>query len=806
MDAIGDRKTISIALLAAGSLLFETTLTRFLGVAQFYHFAFLVVSLALLGLGASGTILSVFPALAAVELERFLPWVGSAFAVSVGVAYAGINWIPFDSYSIAWNRIQLLYFTLYYAVLSLPFIISGLGVGTALSQGGEGHHQVYGANLVGSAVGAILAPVFQGLSGVPGAVTVSALLGWGVFLLYIGGRKGSPGRPLLSVGLTVVGCGVFFGLTARNLRGSSPLGLTLSPYKGLSQARRYPGSRARFGAWNAISRVDVISDAGTRALPGLSYQYQETPPPQIGLSVDAGPLQPITLVEPAAFQAAKWMPEGLAFSLFPHAEVLVVHPGGGLGVLQALAGEAEEVTAVVENPLLLRAIAETAGATDVYQHRRVQVVTGNDRAYIRHSERSFDLLYYPLTDAYRPVTSGAFSLAENYTLTVGGFRAALRRIKPGGMLVISRWLQSPPSEGIRLVATLLEAAERKGMKSPGEKMVIYRGVQTITVLMQPGRWDEDELNEVRSFLESRRYDLVWAPDIRASEVNRFNKLPEAHYYREIRALLRTRDRSAYYSAYPFDISPPDDHHPFFFHYFTWEQTPEVLATLGRTWQPFGGSGYFILLALLALVILLSLILILLPLLTSPDLVRQLGRIPGPAILLYFGFLGLGFMFIEIPLIQRWILFLGQPIYAFAAVVGTILFFSGLGSLSARRPWDIGKTGWALVISIALGLPILSSIFADMVLGWPLWGRLAAAILSLGPVGFLMGFPFPLGLSWVKSRVPGIAPWAWGVNGFCSVIASVIASILALSYGYQAVFLAGLGSYLGAGFAFWSLRD
>jgi hypothetical protein len=801
-----NRKTAGIGFLAAATLIFETTLTRFLGVAQFYHFAFLVVSLALLGLGASGTFLSLFPSLTNLDVSLFLGWVGLGFSLSATLAYGGVNLIPFDSYSIAWERIQILYFFLYYFVLSLPFLVSGLGMGVALSAEKENHHQIYAANLVGSALGALLTPAALELAGVPGAVLVSVLCGLSTFfILGENPIKGRFLRVLVSFSFGV-GAILFVGLSLANLRGSSPLGMTISPYKGLSHARRYPGSTSQFGAWNAVSRVDVLSEAGTHTLPGLSYQFQGMPPAQLGMSIDGGPLHPLTQVPPDVFQAAAWMPESVAFSLVPQADVLVLKSEGGLGVLQALAGGAKAVTVVEENPLLLKASAQTNPKYNIYHHPQVQVEINNDRAYLQGVGETFDLIYYPLTDAYRPVTSGAFSLAEDYTLTVEGFRDALQNINPGGLLVVTRWLQSPPNEGIRLVGTLLEAGEKAGLGDVAEEMVIYRGVQTLTVLLKPAGWSDLELGETRSFLESRRFDLVWAPDIQASDINRFNQLPEPFYFQEVKNLTQASNREAYLDDYPFDISPPDDNHPFFFHYFTWAQTPQVLAALGRAWQPFGGSGYFILLALLALVLVLSAVLILLPLFFSPKLVQQLRQMRGLPILLYFGLLGMGFMLIEIPLIQRWMLFLGHPISSFAVVVGTILFFSGWGSMASRQKWELGLVGWGLIVLCALGAPLLSSVFKERVLSWPLWGRLGAAVVGLGPLGFLMGFPFPLGLTWIKSRLPGIAPWAWAVNGFTSVIASVIASLLALSCGYWVVFISGVGAYILAGITFWLLPD
>lgn len=799
---------LRVGALAAATLLFESALTRLLAVAQFYHFAFLVVSLALLGFGASGTLLSVFPRLRSIALDRALAWAGLCFAFGVGLAYGVVNWLPFDSYSIAWERRQILYFLLYYLALTIPFLFSGLGIGLALARSGERSHLMYAANLIGSALGALLAPALLWLGGVPGAVLVSALIGLGAAISF--GSAGADRRAAWRQwGLISISVTAFLGfafLSVSNLFGDAPLGMTISPYKGLSHALRYPGSERRFGRWNAVSRLDVITDAGTRGLPGLSYAYDQNPPPQLGLSVDATALKPISLVEPNAFDSAAWMPEALAFSLRPAKDALVLNPGGGLGVLQALAGDVDQVTAVIDNPLIRQAVADTAPETNPYRHPRVKVAEQSMRVFLKDNARDYDLVFLPLTDAYRPVTSGAYSLSEEYTLTVEAFQAALASLNADGILVVSRWAQTPPSESLRLIATLVEALDRVTPLPAAESLVAYRSIQTVTTLAKPGGWSQAELEAARAFLEQRRFDLVWAPDIRPEETNRFNRLPEPSYYQAVSVLLSTSDRETFYRDYNFDIVPTDDNHPFFFHFFTWQQTPQILSTLGRTWQPFGGSGYFLLLAMLILVVVLSGGLILLPLfLRTPALATETGSTPPRRdtvlVFLYFALLGIAFLFVEIPLIQRWILVLGHPIYAFTLVVAALLTFSGLGSALAGSDWLPARTIFAVLVLFTFILPLVIAPLSEIVLGWPAWARVGIAVLFLAPLGFLMGLPFPLGIAWLNRQAPALTPWAWAINGCASVIASVLAAILALGSGFTLVMLLGAGAYAGAFVAF-----
>ncbi len=788
---------LSVAALAGATLLLESTLTRLLAVAQFYHFAFLAVSLALLGFGASGTLLSVAPRLQQVPPDLLLAWSGLAFFVSTGLAYGVINFLPFDSYSIAWERRQILLFAGYYLALTLPFLCGGLGIGAALASGSGHGHRIYAANLLGSAAGVMLAPVAGWLAGVPGAVLISALVGF-LPVLWLRPASLRAFRPVFLV-MALASAAGFALMTAANLGERAGLGMTVSPYKGLAQARRFPGSSMLFGRWDAVTRIDVVAGAGTHILPGLSYAFSGLPPPQFGLARDADSLLPITLAPPEAFEAGAYLPEALAFELRPGARVLILEPGGGLGVLQALAGGAQEVTAAVGSPLERRAVAVAAPSADPYADPRVKTMLEPIRTLLGRDRSTYDVVFLPLTDAYRPVTSGAYSLTETYGLTVEAFEAALARLTPDGVLVITRWLQTPPSESLRLIATLVEALERRDVTNPGDVMIVYRGIQTITAILCPGGWRADALAQMRRFLGSRRYDLVWAPGIQPEEVNRFNRLPVPADYEAVQAMLAAADRRGYYAAYPFAIAPATDDRPFFFHFFRWGQTRDVLASLGKTWQPFGGSGYLVLFALLALVLALSAVLVVLPLLVSRS--RGKGQEPRGSswrMLAYFGSLGLAFLFVEVPLIQRYILLAGHPTYAFTVVVITLLLFASIGAFATRTPklragWVFAALVLAVVITALTGPRLIAA-----AMGWPPAAQMLTAVVSLVPLAILMGMPFPLGLARIETSGSRTIAWAWAVNGSASVIAAVLAAVFTLSWGFSTVLLLGAVAYAIAG--------
>jgi hypothetical protein len=481
-----------------------------------------------------------------------------------------------------------------------------------------------------------------------------------------------------------------------------------------------------------------------------------------------------------------YLPVALPYQLRPGGRALVLEPRGGLDLEVALSQGAASVVAVESNPLLVEA------GGDAYRHPGVTVVTEDARSYSRSSDEAFDIVHLALSDGYRPVTSGAYSLGERYDLTVEAFEDYWARLRPGGLLVVERWLQLPPSETLRAGAIAVESLRRTGAEDPAAQLVVIRDWQVGLILVKKGLLTADELSTIREFSRVRSLDLVAMPGLTEAEANRYNVLEEPVYFRAFGELLA--DPEAVYAAQTYDVRPPSDDRPFFFHFFRWGQTRAVLQQLGKTWQPWGGSGYFVLIALLAVAVLTSGVLILVPL----AFVERTGR-GGKGLrvrtLAYFGLLGFGFLFVEIPLMQRFILFLGQPIYAFTAVVSALLLSSGLGSLAAPRltaRWTLPL----LVVAILfypLGLPPLFRVL----LGAPLAVRLAATGLCLAPLGFLMGIPFPDGLAWLRERAPGLIPWAWAVNGCTSVLASMLAAMVALSAGFSWVLIAAAAAYAGA---------
>ena len=803
----GSRFVLPVFLLAIAGLAWEVALTRLFALTQFYHFAFLAVNVALLGFGAGGTLLSLkpgwtAPAVSAVMTARRLEMLALGFAGALLGSYGVVNGLPFDSYAIAWDRRQIVLLAVYYLALALPFFAVGLATGLALAVSLTGSHRLYGANLVGSALGALAAAwlfPYLGLAGL-----VFALAGIGVLAALAAhlsrGKRTLRGGRLLVYGPLLV----LIGLAAwRPPAAAQP---RLSPYKTLSQLLLIPGTHPVIGLDGMATRIDVVAGPAIRSLPGLSLRYTGPLPPQYALLSNGDDLSPILDTrQPFDRTFLAYLPEAPAYELAPPGPALVLGPRGGLAIWQALgawgAAPPRSVVAVEPETEAVAAVDALLAAASPYRHPAVTTVPQTVRSFLAADRERYAVIHLALARPFRPVTSGAFSLVEDYTLTTEAVVAYLDHLAPGGILVSSRWLQMPPSEDLRALALWVEGLRHHGITDPARHIVAWRGLQTITFLVKMTPWTAAELAWVRERVAALQFDLALAPDLRADEVNRFQVVPDALYERTYAGLLAATDRQRFLAAQPFAVTPPTDDYPFFFHFFKWAQTPLILRTLGQTWQPFGGSGMLVLVALLLLAVLAAGLFILLPLTVTAwgrgrlsaatGLVRPRRR----SVFLYFAALGLGFLLVEIPLIQRFILFLGHPTLAAAITLAGVLFWSGLGSLLALRlPWSAALAALIGMVALyALGLqPVLTALLAV-----GLGGRLLLAVLLLAPLGLLLGMPFPRGWRWLQTTAPHLAPWAWAINGSASVISAVLAALLALQGGFTVVLLVGMVCYLVA---------
>lgn len=789
------RMLAAIFLFSFASLAFEIALTRLFSISLWYHFAFMVISIAMLGIGASGTVLSLSVRsgpLTGNDLQARISIYGLLLGASITVSYVLANLLPFDPIRLSWDRTQLLYICLYYLLLSLPFFFFGLIVSTAFSSASERSGFVYGADLLGAGLGALSLLLLMAVTGPENAIlSVSSVALSSSCLL---GRRKTRATSLL-----LIACNALL-FTAPEL--VSP---RMSPYKGLPLALQYPGSRHVATYYSPFSRVDLFRSPAVRFAPGLSLKYLDPLPEQLGISIDGGELNAITRAERStAPEFLKFLPSALPYEMGTRESVLVLDPRGGLQVLMARYYGARDIFVVESNPLLLRAIKndfrEFSGG--IYDTNSWQ---GLGRSWLRTRQATFDLIDIPMAGAF---PSGSFGISEDYRFTVEAFKVYLGHLSEQGVISIHLFVLPPPRVDLRIMSTLVTAMEEMGIRDIPAKIVSVRSWGSVVIVAKINSFTPEEIGAVRRFSLTRRFDLNVLPGIRDEETNVYVRSESAEYATSFRNILDPKTRNIFSQHYLFDIRPVRDDNPFFHYYLRLGNLREIYRIMGGKWQYFIEEGY-LLPVVFVQVLVLSIVLISLPAITK---IKRKVKVenevkgtknPGSTLtLLYFALLGLGFMFVEIPLIQKMILPLENPSYAVTAVLTSVLIGSGAGSLFSYRVRVLKGRFVLILIPVLVGVySAMVPIFSDLIAPYSAVVKAPLVFAFLIPLGVPMGIPFPLGMRNLGRKAPDLIPWAWAVNGCTSVLAPIMTVMLAITVGFQAVMWTAAAAYLLAFFAF-----
>jgi spermidine synthase len=775
-------------------LAYEIALMHILSIVQWYHFGYMIISVALLGFGASGTLLTAFQKRLLKNFELTFALTASLSAVSVVVCFSISQSIPFDAYLVVWNPNQFWYLLVYYLLMAIPFVLGGTCIGLAFIKYAENIGLLYFANLAGSALGGLTA---IGLMWIifPKDLLV-AIASLGLVSTIVASAQLRPRWTLLVPLLISIIPVTYYGLM-------KPMSLRVSQYKSVSKSMNLPDARIVCEKTSPLGFLQVLSSPVLRYSPGLSLAYSGDVPVQLGVfnngewagaimrrdSNDSKRSDNDSLLD--------YTTSALPYHIIKNPEVLILGVGTGTEVISALQHRAESVTGVELNPQVIDLVAKEFRNVDggIYDRMGVKIITAEARSFLSRNRDSSDLIVVPLMEGFAASVAGMYSLNENYLFTVESFCLMLRHLKPGGILAVTEWLKFPERNTVKLMATLIEAMEKSGFGNPANHFASVRGWATSTTLVKQSPFTDEEISMIRTFCEQRSFDPIYFPGIAADEANRFNLLSEPIHYKSALSLLSPQKQS-FYDQYRFFIEPPTDNKPHFSHFFKWKSLPYLMDTFGKQGVPSLEWGYLILSVTLIQVTLVSVVLIVVPLFFLRRS-KPLGSRKG-GVLIYFGGLGTGYMFVEIVLIQRFILFLGHPVYSASAVVAGMLLFSGIGSLCSKKLFE--KTPRAAAYAVAgvvffilIYLVGLDSAF-NLFFSPPEAVRLCLAVGLLAPIGFFMGMPFPIGLKQLSKRMPHLVPWAWGTNGCASVISTVLAALLAIEVGFGVVLLCAACCY------------
>jgi spermidine synthase len=793
---LGWARPAALAFLTAFvTLCLQVLVHRMVSVKLVNNYAFLVISLTMLGFAVSGVLLVRLLPRALAQLGDFATGCAAlcalTFIAATAVFYAapaGAQWAHSRG-EFVWSFLRSVPLALVYAV---PFTFCGLVLGALLSHPALPTRALYGFDLLGSAAGALAVIPAIGLLGAENAALVACAvwLAGSVLLFWPRGRAARGLAAAAAVALAAVAAAG----TDRAFRMRYPAGSMLA-------AAQDPASGfvLEHVAWDGIARIEVTRmpppDPDTVLWPALlgddrtflarfeRVLTQNNNAFTYAVNYD-GRRASLAGIDRTLYAAA------YRASSVPRPRVLVIGVGGGFDLLTALFFDASRVTAIEVNAASVDIVRKSY--RDYFRHwvedPRVELVAGEGRHVLSTRPGPFDVIQLSGVDSVSGTPAAAHVFSENYLYSAEAFDLFLSRLAPDGVMNMMRQEYLPPREMLKALVTAVGALRRAGAARPREHVITVtaRNGLFTALLVKKSPFTADEERRVAEWAAASPYFELTAAPRREGPLNA---------YRAFLALDDPRREAVFAARYPFDIRPAEDDRPFFFRFSYWwhlfSRHPLVAASV-----PVMDYGLLLLLGTTGLA---AAACVYLPLrrlagrgLRAPQAARYAA---------YFAAIGLGYMALEMALIQKFGLFMGHPNYALSVVLAALLLATGLGSLFSEaivrrlgRQRFVAYPLAAIVIAEhLLVLPRLSSL-----VGLSFAARVALVFGLVLPIGVCLGTFFPSGLDRLKDSARPFVPWAWGVNGIFSVVAPILSVAVSMTWGISALLLAAVPVYVLAG--------
>ncbi len=755
---------VGIFLITMAVLLLELGLTRLFSATMYYHFAFLAISLALFGSGASGVFIYIVQRkLAESRTGLWLSVASILFAFSTLFAlYITLsNPLTYDPGPDNYYRL-----TRIYGATALPFFFAGCAITLAITRLAEHISRLYLFDLAGAALGCLLLiPVMNAIGAINIVLLVAAIAGAAavLFSTAASGRLAPAITALITIGL--------IGLVAYN---------TATNRIDIRKSKGFEENRVLFSKWNSFSRITVEGDLRSHV--------------EIKIDADAATGIVFAANDRAFHNRQKEYIASLAYNLKEKPNVLIIGPGGGYDVMTALVYEANSITAVEVNPIIARDVMSSEPfkrySGNIYEQPEVRLVVDEGRSFIRNSSDRYDILQATMVDTWAATSAGAFALTENNLYTVEAFKDYVTHLTDDGLLTMTRWYFEPPDQLLRLLSLTRAMMSELGINNPDRHVILVRDGREgydrspATYIFKRSEFTDEEVREIEEIVRTQRFEILYSPLTRPNNV--FTRM------------ITAEDPAMVWKAFETNVEPTWDNNPFFFNSLRFSNLQRVFDGVGE-WQK-TNLGTFILFALLGITTTVVIVFILGPLI----LIRRRDLATGGknklSYLMYFGCLGAGFIIVEIAMIQKFILFLGHPVYALAVILFSLLTFSALGSFLTGR-FDqtrlepiLKKIILGLVVLVFVYIFVLPPIFYGLV-HLPLAARIVIAVVLMAPLAIVMGMPMPTGIKILSQQAPELIPWAWGVNGATSVMGSVAALVIAILTGFNQALIIGAAIYL-----------
>jgi len=776
----------AIGFLSAAAIAFQLALMQILSITQWHHFAYMILSVALLGFGAAGTVLAMFRSYLMERFDRILPALMFFCAISMG---GGIDLSQhpvarFDSYLLFAGAEHAGRLLLIYGIFFVPFFLAALAIGLTFTKDSRNIGVLYFWNLIGSGAGSLLALCLMWILPPRQIPAILALIP------LISGLLTMPRKPGALLQTTAL-----VSLLSVAVATIQPGELVLSEFKSLSRAMQLPAANTAMERNSPYGFLQVYSSPALRYAPGLSLTYPGNIPVRRAVFNNGDWVGPLLNWRRNEAAAMDFSTAALPYILDRPATALVLDMSTGASVVHALSHGIREITAVEPNPALISLLTEELAAEIGHLLRQpsLNVANTDPRAWLLTDRQAYDLIVLPTIDTFGG-TAGLNAIQEHYLFTKEAFGDAWRRLTPRGVLCITCWMDYPPRHTLKMLATIVEMLADQGIDDPRSVIAAARSWGAITFAVKKTPYSLEEIERIRAFCLRLNFDPALLPGIQASERTFFNAMQDDLFFNTVDRLLSSQ-RKALYTAYDFHIEPATDDRPYFARFLRWQSLRNLSDHFGNRTVPFFEIGYLVVFLTLLQILPAGLLLMVIPLLSRRRTVH--GRAKG-RIFLYFSGIGMGYLLVEMAFIQRFGLYFGNSLQGAAAAISILLSASGLGSYASGRLkdrriyWQTGALAGIIFLLLLGSIWLTPLLLKSIGLAPPF--RLLLALLVLFPLGFLMGIPFPTGIRTLGEKCENEIPWAWGINGCFSVISTALATIVAIEAGFAAVMVCAALAY------------
>ena len=779
---------VSVAMLGL-----ELVLMRSMAIAHWHHLVYLIISTALLGLGAGGSITSIWQKFFRQHHFPTLLILATLFGITTPLVFWLAQKLSFDQLQLIWDWRQLFYLMAYYLLFSVPFFFAGFFICVSFTVFAEKSHKLYFFNMVGSGLGAgAFTVLMYGHS--PGQlillVSTIAFLG-AAFIAY---KISSRAFLIALIFATTPYILARFNLVPE-------LRVRISENKALAYYIMLPKAQILTTQYSPLGRLDIIEAEAIHHIPGLSIKYQGPLPKQNLLITDADGISTINHFNSIAdLSCYDSLTSALVYHLVPEPNVCIIGSGGGSDIAQGLFCNARSITAVEMNAQILTMFTQdySKPASNIYNHPMVKPVLAQGRSFLHSTGKKFDIIQISMFDAFTAASAGVYALNESHLYTVEAISKAMEKLTENGLLSITRPIKTPPRDSLKMLTTITQALKLRQVNRPADHIIMIRSWATVTIAVCPKPLTKNRLSATRMFCQQRGFDLVHLPGIKPNEANRYHVLQEPFCYDAATEILSDRSEQ-FQNSYVYHIAPATDDRPYFFDFFKFRALPHMIRNINTNWLAHSEWGYLILLATLVQAGFASLLFILLPLfIAKPVTSVTSGKL---TVFTYFLLLGVSYMFLEMGFIQKITLLIGSPVFGVTVTIICFLVCSGLGSLFSVKFFSslYSRIVVAVIFIIIIGITdilILNNAF-DWLMGFSMTGKIIASVSLAGPLAFFMGIPFPTTLVIIDRNYGPLVPWAWAVNGFASVTAVVLGTSLSVIIGFNMLTLIALALYLSA---------